>query len=259
MRSDPGGMELALPHLPQVRGLRRRRDRGSQRGDLRAAPGRRRRRRPGATRRRPSAGGGRLRPRRRAEPGGRPVRLVRESPTGLSRADGDRRAGRLRRGHRGPEGCRRGRAGGLAVDLVDLRSPPHRGRDAGIRQGRHREEPAAGVRPRRPGDQLRQGLLPGPGDRGPDRRPGARQPGPQGALVRAGHRPARRRARPGSRRQAGRGDHLGRRLSLARPSGGAGPDPDRHAAAGTVLRVAIDGEGPPAVATVRDLPFPPRA
>ncbi len=32
-----------------------------------------------------------------------------------------------------------------------------------------------------------------------------------------------------------------------------------HAAAGTVLRVASEGEGPPAVATVRDLPFLPRA
>jgi tRNA-modifying protein YgfZ len=31
------------------------------------------------------------------------------------------------------------------------------------------------------------------------------------------------------------------------------------AAAETVLKVAIEGEGPPAVATVRDLPFPPRA
>ncbi len=158
----------------------------------------------GATGRGPAARRHGLRAHREPRSAGCPVRVIRESPTGRPGLTVIGRAGRAERVAR-MTCCDLGRDLGLVTSTPRpsrscASKPAHRSsaRTSG------REKPAAGDRPRRPGDQFRQGMLPGPGDRRSHRCARARQPDLEGALC---FEPGSRGPQPGwlvGQRQAGR-------------------------------------------------------
>ena len=143
VRADPGGMELALPHFRKygVFDDVAIDDRTAATFELHLfGPGGRR---AGAAGRRPAAGGSGLCARRWPSSAGSPVRWSasrRPGCPGLT-VIGERGGGRAVK----ESLVRAGRDLGLIeVDAGELRSPADRGGDAGLRQGRHREKPAAG-------------------------------------------------------------------------------------------------------------------
>ena len=90
-----------------------------------------------------------------AEIGGSPVRIIRESPAGTRGLTviGDQRivldSLPSLDGYDGP--------GPSTQSIKRLLTPANRSRHTGLRQGRDRQEPASGDRPRRPRDQLVKG------------------------------------------------------------------------------------------------------